>query len=153
VPRYKVLGISRAAFHQSRVIYHRPLGPFLIGLFLDSLRIDARLHQRQQFAGAALSISERPDIHVADSYPAVTLATVHSHPALRDIDPLGLARQYAKSWDAGVPVELRFLSSTLYIFGSCPCPEDGLIRYELERIVEGQDDTAHVIDILPFAPV
>ena len=45
------------------------------------------------------------------------------------------------------------LSSTLYVFGSGPCPENGLIRYELERLVEGQDDTAHVIDVLPFAPV
>ncbi len=45
------------------------------------------------------------------------------------------------------------LTSTLYVFGSGPCPENALVRYELERLVEGQDDTAHVIDVLPFAPV
>ena len=48
---------------------------------------------------------------------------------------------------------LNALSSTLYIFGSGPSPEDGLVRYELERFVKGHDDAAHVIDILPFTPV
>ena len=38
-------------------------------------------------------------------------------------------------------------------FRSRPGPEDGLVRYELERVVEGHGDAAHVIDILPFAPV
>lgn len=45
------------------------------------------------------------------------------------------------------------LTSTLYIFGSGPSPEDALVGYELERLVEGQHDTAHVIDVLPSAPV
>jgi hypothetical protein len=45
------------------------------------------------------------------------------------------------------------LSSTLYIFGSGPGPEDAFVRDERERFVEGHDDAAHVIDILPFAPV
>jgi len=45
------------------------------------------------------------------------------------------------------------LSSTLYIFGSGPGPEDALVRDERERFVEGHDDATHVIDILPFAPV
>lgn len=45
------------------------------------------------------------------------------------------------------------LSSTLYIFGSGPGPQDGLVRDERERFVEGHDDATHVIDILPFAPV
>lgn len=45
------------------------------------------------------------------------------------------------------------LSSTLYIFGSGPSPEDALVGYELERLVEGQHDTAHVIDVLPSSPV
>ncbi len=45
------------------------------------------------------------------------------------------------------------LISTLYIFGSGPSPEDALVGYELERLVEGQHDTAHVIDVLPSSPV
>jgi len=48
---------------------------------------------------------------------------------------------------------LALLSSTLYIFGSGPGPEDALVRDERERFVEGHDDATHVIDILPFAPV
>ncbi len=45
------------------------------------------------------------------------------------------------------------LNSTLYIFGSGPSPEDALVGYELERLVEGHHDTAHVIDVLPSSPV
>ncbi|MCG2606692.1 MAG: hypothetical protein KBO60_26930, partial [Achromobacter sp.] len=36
---------------------------------------------------------------------------------------------------------------------SGPCPEDALVGDEFERVIEGDDDTAHVIDVLLFAAV
>jgi hypothetical protein len=55
---------------------------------------------------------------------------------------------------AGGATLARVLSARLCTFlGSGPCPEYRLVGYELERVIEGQDDAAHVINILPFAPV
>ena len=46
-----------------------------------------------------------------------------------------------------------FYARLCTFFFSGPGPEDGLVGDELERVAEGHDDTAHVVDVLPFAAV
>ncbi len=84
-----------------------------------------------------------------------TVISFRSEPALKTSNcgqPASISLLLIQDF-AGHAKILKSLSSTLYIFGSGPSPEDALVGYELERLVEGQHDTAHVIDVLPSSPV
>jgi hypothetical protein len=52
---------------------------------------------------------------------------------------------------ADIPDAMAKLDFVRFLSG--PSPEDALVCYELEGVAEGHDDAAHIVDILPFAPV